>query len=81
MDAEFIKFLANSEVTNLEKRMDIATKERMNHQIGPILRKYYHENTRGIKTGWTERFKQFGISEDEGKAAIACARRLGFDIY
>jgi hypothetical protein len=32
------------------------------------------------KTGWTEKFLKAGITEDDGKAAIACARRLGIDI-
>ena len=29
---------------------------------------------------WIEKFEKAGISEDDGKAAIACARRLGIDI-
>jgi hypothetical protein len=45
-----------------------------------ILRQYYKENTMGLSTGWIERFEKAGISEDDGKAAIACARRLGLDI-
>ena len=47
---------------------------------GGILREYYHENTMNTKTGWTEKFLKAGITEDYGKAAIACARRLGIDI-
>ena len=32
------------------------------------------------ETGWTEKFLKAGITEDDGKSAIACARRLGTDI-
>jgi hypothetical protein len=31
-------------------------------------------------TMWTEKFLKAGITEDDGKSAIACARRLGIDI-
>ena len=31
-------------------------------------------------TNWNEQFAKVGITEDDGKAAIACARRLGVDI-
>jgi hypothetical protein len=79
-DIEFIKILANSDSTILEKGMNSATKDRLDSQIGVILRQYYKENTMGLSTGWIERFEKAGISEDDGKAAIACARRLGLDI-
>jgi hypothetical protein len=45
-----------------------------------ILREYYRENTMNTKAGWIEKFEKVGITEDDGKAAIACARRLGIDI-
>lgn len=77
---EFIKILANSDSTILQKGMNSATKDRLESQIGVILREYYKENTRGTSTNWTEKFEKAGISEDDGKAAIACARRLGIDI-
>jgi hypothetical protein len=32
------------------------------------------------QTRWTEKFLKAGITEDDGKAAIACARCLGMDI-
>jgi len=80
-DLEFIKILANSDSTILEKGMNKATKERLISQIGPILRAYYYENTSGSTTEWTDKFKKYGISEDEGKAAVACARRLGIAIF
>ncbi len=78
---EFIKTLANSDSSILQKSMDTATTDRFHSQIGVILREYYKENTMGKPTGWIEKFEKAGISEDDGKAAIACARRLGLDIY
>ena len=77
---EFIKILATSDAVILEAGMNEATRHRLDEQVGTILREYYHENTRGTQTGWTEKLSKMGINEDEGKAAIACARRLGIDI-
>ncbi len=79
-DIEFIKILATSDATILQAGMNDATKHRLDEQIGVILREYYHENTMNTQTGWTEKFLKAGITEDDGKAAIACARRLGIDI-
>jgi len=79
-DIEFIKILASSDATILQAGMNNATRHRLDDQIGTILREYYHENTMNTKTGWTEKFLKAGITEDDGKAAIACARRLGIDI-
>ncbi len=79
-DIEFIKLLANSDATLLQIGMNDSTKQRLDEQIGVILREYYHENTMNTKTGWIEKFLKAGITEDDGKAAIACARRLGIDI-
>ncbi|MCZ6584272.1 MAG: hypothetical protein O6746_05135 [Thaumarchaeota archaeon] len=79
-DIEFIKILANSDATILQIGMNESTKHRLDVQIGVILREYYQENTMNTKTGWTEKFLKAGITEDDGKAAIACARRLGIDI-
>lgn len=50
------------------------------HEIAEILHQYCLENTQNHKTGWSERFRQAGISEDNGKSAISCARRLGLNI-
>jgi hypothetical protein len=77
---EFIKILANSDSTILQKGMNSVIKDRLDSQIGVILREYYKENTMGTSKIWTEKFEKAGISEDDGKAAIACARRLGIDI-
>ncbi len=79
-DIEFIKILATSDATILLAGMNDATRNRLDDEIGVILREYYHENTMNTKTTWTEKFLKAGITEDDGKAAIACARRLGIDI-
>lgn len=79
-DIEFIKILANSDSTVLQAGMNKATRDRLDSQIGVILREYYKENTMNVKSGWIEKFEKVGITEDDGKAAIACARRLGIDI-
>ncbi len=80
-DIEFIKILANSDSTLLQAGMNKVTRDRLDSQIGVILREYYKENTMNTKTGWIEKFKKAGITKDEGKSAIACARRLGIDIF
>lgn len=79
-DIEFIKILANSDSTVLQAGMNEATRCRLDAQIGKILREYYKENTTNTKTEWIKKFEKVGITEDDGKAAIACARRLGIDI-
>jgi hypothetical protein len=79
-DIEFIKILATSDVSILEVGMNDATRRRLDDQIGVILREYYRENTMNTNTQWTKEFLKFGITEDDGKSAIACARRLGIDI-
>jgi len=79
-DIEFIKILATSDATLLQAGMNDATKHKLNEQIGTILREYYHENTMNTQTEWTKKFLKAGITEDYGKAAIACARRLGIEI-
>lgn len=79
-DIEFIKILANSDAAILQAGMNEATRQRLDEQIGTILREYYRENTMNTGTEWTQKLEKAGISEDDGKAAIACARRLGVDI-
>ena len=79
-DIEFIKILATSDATVLQAGMNDATKLRLDAQVGVILREYYRENTMNTNTGWTAKLLESGITEDDGKAAIACARRLGIDI-
>ena len=77
---EFIKILATSDATILQEGMNEATRHKLDDEIGSILREYYRENTMGTETGWTKKLLSAGIDEDTGKAAIACARRLGIDI-
>ena len=77
---EFIKILATSDATILQAGMNGATRAKLDAEIGIILREYYRENTMGTATKWTQKLKEVGIDEDAGKAAIACARRLGIDI-
>jgi hypothetical protein len=77
---EFIKILATSDATLLQAGMNEATRLRLDDEIGTILREYYRENTMGAATEWTQKLENVGIDEDAGKAAIACARRLGIDI-
>ena len=79
-DIEFIKILANSDASILQAGMNDATRQRLDEQIGTILREYYRENTMNTGTDWTKKFEKAGITEDDGKAAIACARRLGVDV-
>jgi lysophospholipase L1-like esterase len=77
---EFIKILATSDATILQAGMNDATRTRLDKEIGDILREYYHENTMNTGTDWTKEFEKYGISEDDVKSAIACARRLGIEI-
>jgi len=79
-DIEFIKILATSDAEIINAGMNDATRQRLDEQVGVILREYYRENTMDSQTGWTEKFLKARITEDDGKAAIACARRLGIDI-
>lgn len=79
-DIEFIKILAISDTTILQAGMNDATKQRLDEQIGTILRKYYHENTVNSGTNWNDEFQKNGITEEDVKSAIACARRLGIEI-
>ena len=79
-DIEFIKILATSDATILQAGMNEATKQRLDDQIGTILRQYYHENTVNSGTDWNKEFQKNGITEDDVKAAIACVRRLGIEI-
>ena len=79
-DIEFVKILATSDATILELGMNDTTRKRLDEQLGVILRQYYQENTTNSEKIWTIEFEKNGINEDQGKAAIACARRLGLDI-
>jgi len=41
---------------------------------------YCRDHTRMADSGWSEKFENAGITEDEGKSAISCARRIGMEI-
>jgi hypothetical protein len=77
---EFIKILANSDSTVLQLGMNEATRTRLEQEIGVILRGYYREKTMNVDMGWIKQFEKAGLTEEDGKAAIACARRLGINI-
>jgi len=79
-DIEFIKILSNTDVSILQMGISDAIRHRLDERIGAILREYHHENTMNTGTEWTEKFLKAGITEDDGKSAIACARRLGINI-
>lgn len=80
-DIEFIKILANSDSFILQKTTVLANIEDLEAKIGDILRNYYREKTMGENNGFAKKLESFGITEDEGKAAIACARRIGIKIF
>lgn len=50
------------------------------HKIAKILHEYYLENTQGKKPKWSAKFASAGITPDDGKTMISCARRLGIEI-
>ena len=80
-DAQFIKTMANSNSVMLHEKMGHDAIDYLNFRISLILRRYFLEKTTQIDKQISLEFETVGISEDEGKAAIACARRLGIDIY
>jgi len=49
-------------------------------KISQVLKEYYLENTQGKKPTWTVKFTSAGITPEDGKTMIACARRLGIEI-
>ncbi|HXG73539.1 MAG TPA: hypothetical protein VNK44_01785 [Candidatus Nitrosotenuis sp.] len=80
-EAEIVRIMSNlPEFSNLESQDIKVVRRQIEDKIVPILREYYMENTRGHNPKWIRRFREAGISDDDGKAAIACARRLGMEI-
>lgn len=55
-------------------------KHEIRHKVAKTLHEYYLEKTRNAKTRWTVKFEESGITEDDGKSMISCARRLELDI-
>jgi hypothetical protein len=80
-EIELIRIMSKlPEFRNLETASHEAVRHEITHRIAQTLQEYYWENTRNHNTDWTDRFRKAGISEDDGKSAISCARRLGVEI-
>jgi len=80
-EAEIIRIMSNlPEFSWLESADLSKIRHEIRHKIAKILGEYFEENTRKAKSEWTIKFKEAGISEDDGKTAISCARRLGIEI-
>lgn len=58
----------------------VKIRHEIRHKIAKTLQQYYLENTTMNAGNWNAKFSQAGISEDDGKSAISCARRLGIEI-
>lgn len=65
-------WLANADINKI--------RHEVRHKIASTLREYFKENTQQTSPKWTSKFNESGISEDDGKTAISCARRLGLEI-
>ncbi len=80
-EAEIVRIMSKMpEFSHLETLELDKIRHEITDKIAQTLREYYWENTRGYKTNWTGKFTKAGITEDDGKAAVACARRLEIDI-
>lgn len=80
-EAEIVRIMSKlPEFAWLESAEISKIRRQIRHEIAKILGQYFEENTRNAKPKWSIKFKEAGISEDDGKAAISCARRLGIDI-
>lgn len=80
-EAEIMRIMAKMpEFRYLEALGSEGIRHEITHKIAQVLREYYWENTRKHGTDWSEKFAKAGITENDGKAAIACARRLGVNI-
>lgn len=80
-EMEIVKIMSNlPELSWLNGADGAKIRHEINTTISDILREYYFENTRMSGTKWTAKFREANITEDDGKAAISCARRLGINI-
>ncbi|MGQ0606638.1 MAG: hypothetical protein ACT4OD_06815 [Candidatus Nitrosotenuis sp.] len=80
-EAEIVRIIIKMpEFAWLETAELSKTRYGIRHRIAKILHEYYLENTRAIPGNWNTKFKLAGITEDDGKAMISCARRLGIEI-
>ena len=59
---------------------DGVLQEALRGQTCDILREYHRENTMLAGTAITEQLRGVGVTEEQGKAAVAAARRLGASI-
>ncbi len=80
-EAEIAKIMSNlPEFSWLNWADPVKIRHEINTTVADVLREYYFENTRMTNTKWTTKFRRANITEDDGKTAISCARRLGIDI-
>ena len=80
-EVELIRIMSKlPEFKNLANANFNTIRHEITHGVAKTLQEYYQENTRNHKTDWTDKFRKAGISEDDGKTAISCARRLGIEI-
>lgn len=80
-EAEIVKIMSKlPEFSHLSKTDPAKIRHEIGTAVANALREYYFENTRMTGTKWTVKLREANITEDDGKAAIACARRLGIDI-
>lgn len=80
-EAEIAKIMSKlPEFAWLNEAEPAKIRHEINNSISDALREYYFENTRMTDAKWTAKFREANITEDDGKTAISCARRLGIDI-
>jgi hypothetical protein len=80
-EMELVRIMSSMpEFRHLEGASLRTIRHEIEHRIAQVLQEYYLENTSDRKADWSDRFKKAGITEDDGKSAIACARRLGIEI-
>jgi len=80
-EAEIIRIISNLQEFSWLATADLGKiRHEIKDKIAKTLHQYYMENTQNAKGPWTAKFTSAGISEDDGKTMIACARRLGIEI-
>jgi len=60
--------------------LDGCSAEDMLAKAGEALAGYCRDHTQMADSGWSEKFEDAGVTEDEAKSAISCARRIGMEI-
>jgi hypothetical protein len=80
-EAEIVRIISRlPEFAWLKSAETSKIRHEIRHKIAKILGEYFEEKTRNARPKWSIKFKEAGISEDDGKTAISCARRLGIEI-